>query len=324
VKSDESHLVYYTIHFGNTGHTYESILDQHIKSVESLRKNNQSIPICVAVWERRLRRVDQQRLESLDVKVRHLGSYAKRLRQWLPGAWADLFNQFPNGQKWISLSDLLDARFDRILYLDNDTFFLRDVEELFERFPVADLCAREEPNTRRSPLGYHPTYIDEAVLSHLLRSEKSNRIVPFNTGVVLMRRQVAEWLSQNLNLFFSYAMRFTMWLTRQPSSTADESFLTAARELDCAEAGNELSALRYPSSNQWILEEFALWFTFAISKFKVRLLPLHSVLQGDEILAFGRLSGPPCLIHYYSANSDYFFWWLRGLERSARPKTAPL
>ena len=317
VNSRSSHLVSYTIYFAKTGPGYQYILDRHIRSVESLRRNNRSIPVYLGVWGGKLRTRDQHYLEKLRVEIRHLGSYEKHLRRNLPSKWATVFAQYPLGQKWLSLDQILTKRFDRVLHIDNDTFILCDIEELFEKFQQADFCAREEPTTKRRHIAYDPTYIDESIISSLQHSEKVNRIIPFNTGVVLMKREVTEWLSRNLDLYLCYLMRFTIWLVKQTGTIADEPFLCAARRLNVAAASSRLWPLVYPSSNQWILDEFALWFTLATSKFKIRFFPLSAVLQGDEFPEIGTQWRAPRLIHYYSANADYFFDnWLPGVERS--------
>jgi hypothetical protein len=234
----------------------------------------------------------------------------------LPTAWARAFTRFPSAQRWLSLDDILTARFDRILYLDNDTFILGDIERLFRRFQGADLYAREEPTTRRSHIGYDSTYIDESIIRGLQRAEKVNPILPFNIGVVLMKRQVAQWLAQNVDLVFRYLMRFTSWLIKNSDVPDNEPFAIAAKELNLADASKGLKPLLYPSRNRWILDQFALWFTLAASSFKVGLFPLSSVLQADEFLSIGSRFREPHLIHYYSANSDYFIRWLSRFERS--------
>ena len=321
MKSRPSHLVFYAANLPENISEYDLILDQHTKSVASLRNYNASIPVCLAVCGRRLRRRDRDRLERLGVKTRYLGRYTKRLQQSLPAHWRDAFAQLPTWQKWLGLEDILSLQFDRVLYLDNDTFFLDNVENLFQRFYAADLYAREEPGTKRSHLGYDQTYIDESVVCNLFRSEKLRSLIPFNIGVMLMKRPVVEWFSQNLDVFFSYLIRFTTSLAQNRRAISDEPFVIAARQSNFRDGNTGLKPLVYPSRNQWILDQFALWFTLAASPFKVGLLPRASVLQGAEFLTIGKRL-LPSLVHYYSANFDYFCEWLGGFESHLRQTRA--
>jgi hypothetical protein len=230
---------------------------------------------------------------------------------------AKVFAANPNSPKWISLPGILTRRFDRVLCVDNDVFFIRDVAEIFAALGKSDICAREEPWTKRSLLGYDPSYLDESALGRLQRSENLNRIVPINTGVLLMNRRAAEWLSMNLHLYLSYLVRFTIWMAKQRGSRGDYNFVKIARQLGIDETNTGLAPLRYPCTNQWIIGQLALWFTFASRRFKIRLFPYSSVLQGDEFLKIGSQFEMPALVHYYSVNSSYFFRWLRKLERYA-------
>jgi hypothetical protein len=318
MKSSRRHLVYYTLYLTKTARSYRPLIEQHMASVESLRRDNQSIPVCLTVCGSKLRPKDQRHLKNLRVRVRYLGSYEERLTHYRLGSWvADVFAENPNSLKWVSLREIIKLRFDSVLYVDNDTFFSRDVEELFAALADADICAREEPLTKRSYLGYDSSYLDESAMRSLLRSEKLNSIIPFNTGVVLMKRQVAEWLSLNLNLFLSYLVRFTISMARHRPARDDEAFVEIARELDIDETRTGLAALRYPCSNQWIVGQLALWFTFAARRFKLRLFPRSLVLQGDEFLKLGRQFRMPALFHYYSGNSEYFFRWIRRVDQSS-------
>ena len=225
MKSSTRHLVSYTVYLTETARSYHSLVEQHIASVESLRRNNQSIPVCLTVCGNKLRTRDQCHLQSLRVRVRYIGSYEERLKRSGFGVLAKVFAENPNSPKWISLPEILNVRFDRVLCIDNDVFFIRDVEEIFGALENDDVCAREEPWTKRSPLGYDPTYVDESAMRRLQRSEKLYRIVPFNTGVLLMKRQVAEWFSTNMDLFLSYLVRFTLWMAKHRPARDDQAFV---------------------------------------------------------------------------------------------------
>jgi hypothetical protein len=309
-------LVYYTIQVSEITTSNELIVDQHIQSVESLRKNNRSIPIRLAVWGGKLRTNHRRHLENLDVHISYLGDYKRRLQRYAPASWATIIGQHQGAARWLALSELLTPRFDRVLYLDNDTFVLRDIEEVFARFPRGDVCAREEPSTGRSLIPYDSSYIDESAIRALQRSEKISAIIPFNTGVVLLNSRVAQWLSRNLDLFLRYFVRFTISLAARRPNRSDESFVVAARRLSLSAKNIDANALVYPSRNQWIVDQFALWFTLATSPFKVRLLPASSVLQANEFVQIGRKFQTPCLVHYYSGNTRKFRRWLRLSSRT--------
>lgn len=317
MKSKARHLVYYALYFADNARSHQFLLEQHLASVESLRRSNRSIPVCVAVCGKKLRSKDRRHLESLRVRVRYLGSYEQRFKRNRPGSWvADVFAANPNSTKWISLPEIVKLRFDNLLYVDNDTFFIGDVEELFGSLGGnADVCAREEPLTKRSYLGYDSSYIDESAMRSLLRLEKLNPIAPFNTGVVLMRRKVAERLSRNLDVFLSYLARFTLGMAECRPSRSEQPFVSRARELELDGADSGLSPLRYPCSNQWIVGQLAFWFALASAGFKIRFFPRSLVLQANEFFDVGRQFQLPCLVHYYSGNSGYFFRWVRRLPQ---------
>ena len=311
MKSARRNLVYYTLYLTDTARSYHSLVEQHLASVESLRKNNRSVPVCLTICGNELRKRDQRHLNNLGVRVRYLGSYEERLKRSGFEFLAKVFAENPNSPRWVTLPGILNFRFDRVLCIDNDVFFIRDVEEIFAALESSDVCAREEPWTKPSPLGYDPGYLDAIVMRRLQRSEKLYQIIPFNTGVLLMKRPVAEWFCANLHLYLIYLIRFTIWMAKRRPSPDDQAFVVIARELGIDEAKTSLGPLHYPCSNQWIIGQLALWFTFAARKFNIRFFPRSLVLQGSEFLAIGRQLQTPALVHYYSANSDYFFRWLR-------------
>jgi lipopolysaccharide biosynthesis glycosyltransferase len=105
----------------------------------------------------------------------------------------DVYALNPSAGRWLlGLDRILAARsFEEVLYVDNDTYFLDDIERLFAGCLLGDIFAREEPLNRESHLGHDPRYIDELAVRDLVRSEEINPVIPFNMGVVLMKREVA-------------------------------------------------------------------------------------------------------------------------------------
>ena len=175
MESRNAHLVYYSAYLAPAGASYESILTKLIMSVESLRGINHSIPICLVLWGNKLNKNDRRRLDALGVEISHLGKCEERLKRDLPTAWLDVYSLNPSAGRWLlGLDHILARTFEQVLYVDKDTYFMSDVEELFSRCRIGDIYAREEPRTRESHLGYNPEYIDQRAIDDLVRSEKVN------------------------------------------------------------------------------------------------------------------------------------------------------
>lgn len=83
-------------------------------------------------------------LAPYDVQIRQQGSYEARLARFCPSGWPAL-RQYPLLHKFLNFAELAALRPRQVLFLDCDTLFFDDVDQLFERYADAQVYAREEP-----------------------------------------------------------------------------------------------------------------------------------------------------------------------------------
>lgn len=298
------------------GGNYHTQVARHLLSVRSLRRVSPQVPVHVHVFSQRLRADDQDQLERLDVTVRHCGSYRDALQEIAGDQVADLLRGYPAMAKWLALQWMATGSNARILSLDNDTYILKDVADLFEIYDNGALCAREEPYSRASPLGCWTPHLDEDALDGLCRDEGFTPVPPFNTGVVMMDSGVAHRIAENLGTALKYLWRFNLWMCRHPQEH-DAKDIQAMRAADAAAVFPSAAVLRYPSENRWIKEQLSMWLTIGALGERVGLVSPHHVAQGDEYQQINRAGGLPHVIHYYSSNADDFMnRWLPGFERT--------
>src|SRR6185437_13524727 len=147
----------------------------------------------------------------------------------------------------------------QILFLDCDTFFTAPVERLFDRHREHDFYAREEPLTAANGAGPFPDHVDEPALAHTARVLGVRPVIPFNTGVCLLNHGVWREIDRLFPSFLDVAFRLLCGFVSQ-------GVLAGEPERE-AELGGGLTpeeharGLPYPSRNDWILEEIAMWLT---------------------------------------------------------------
>lgn len=298
------------------GGNYDAQVARHLLSVRSLRRLSPKIAIYLHVFSQQLTAGDQETLERLGVTVRHCGSYRSALREIAGDRGADILRRYAPMHKWLALQWIPPDTHASILSLDNDTYILRDLAGLFEIYGH-DLCAREEPYSRASPLGYRTPYLDEDTLDGLSREEGFPPVPPFNTGVVIMDGRVAARIAENLGTALQYLWRFNLWMCGHPAEQ-DARDVLEMRAAGVSGVFPSATALRYPSENRWIKEQVSMWLTVGALGEPVRLMSPSHIAQGHEYRQIDHAGAHPYLVHYYSINeNDFMTRWLPDFERGS-------
>jgi len=317
MASPPPRLVYYSLFAGRWA---AMAARQLVRSVESLRAHNRSIPVRVFVFGE-IEAATRAALEGLGVTLEDAGDYQARLARFCPPHAAEVLARSPVLHYALSLS-LVDAPpATCVLYLDSDTRFFGDVEALFERYRDLDVYAREEPGSRRSHLGYSPALIDEDALATLAAQEGARPVPPFNNGVLLFNHGAFRRVAAALGGLFDLVFRFSVGLALRPGAEK-ESDVVHLREHKArlVAPGDEARALACPTQNVWIKDEIALWLALGkIPEMRVGLFSRHDVLQGDEFKGVGLSTH--LLAHYFTVNTERFDAW--AAQRSAGPSASP-
>jgi hypothetical protein len=322
MRSPADRLVYYSLAVGPGGRAARAVA-QLLRSVESLRAHARSIPVRVFLCGA-LPDEARARLAALDVSIEEHGDYEAHLRGFAPPRMVEVLARLPVLHYATSLARLAREDAARVLYVDGDTFFFDDVGRLFDRYAELDLCAREEPLSRRSPLGYRPELFDEPAVEALAARERARFVPPFNNGVMLMSARFVRALAERLPAMLHDVFRFSVWLTSRPEDDgpayADLDHLRAERAR-LVTPEDEGEALAYPLSNRWIKDQLALWLAVGkIEDARVGLFSPHDVMQGDEFRRVGAVTHT--VAHYFSGNTRAFERWRAG--GAAAPRTRPV
>jgi len=294
-------FVYYSL----ANFPHDSRERQWIQSIRSLRLHNATIPVWLLLFNGAS---DELLTEAkrCNVQLRLLGDYQEFLQK--VHLKASILALYPTFHKFLVLGCLPLEEATQILYLDCDTFFFGDVNLLFARDEGQDWYAREEFRSRRSPLGYDPNHVDEQSLQSIARGEGLNHIQPFNSGVCLLNRNVWNKLESLHNRYLDTAWRLLCGreLNRGNDNVRDQVVRQAV--LDSITDLDRSRALPYPSRNDWIIEQIALWLvlgqlpSLSVGNFS----PTH-VAQGGEFETMIR-SNPRCIVaHYFTSGEKNFF-----------------
>ena len=292
-------LAYYSL----ANFPHDSREHQWIQSIRSLRRYNRSIPVWLFVFNDASKELLDE-AERRDVHVCLLGDY----EQFLQNAHSrgSILAFYPTFHKFLLLTRLPPAT--QILYLDCDTFFFDDVDLLFDRHGEQDWYAREEFMSRRSPLGYDPNHVDEQLLESIAHHEGLRYIPPFNSGVCLLNHGIWHNLDGLRDTYLGLAWRLLCGREmRKPREEArDPQVWQAVTDAitDCDRA----QALPYPSANDWIIEQIALWLALGrLPQFSLGTLSPAQVLQGEQFETMLTADRRCVLVHYFTGQEKQFF-----------------
>jgi hypothetical protein len=323
-------LVYYSISLDDRV-DQSTLLWQLVASIHSLRRFNSRIPIAVFVYGT-IPETLVRSLCNLKVSLRPQGSYERRVASLIERG-SEIIAQYPILHKFLNLSDV-SRDLEQVLVLDCDTIFFDDVERLFEEYAGLDCCAREEPFSKRSHQGYNRSYLDEELYHEIATHEGVAVLDPFNCGVVLLSGRVAAAFVELHPIFVDYAWRFTVWMALNPVAPTVAGNFPEGRGIDhlrrrfrsLTRAVDIQRLLPFPSSNRWILEEVAFWFTLGhIHGVRYADFSMRHALQGGEVGVDVHERRRCIVSHYFSRNLTRFAPLIEGAAwDKSRSKAASL
>jgi hypothetical protein len=292
-------LIYYSL-----ARPSHAIYDaQWLQSIRSLRSHNASIPVWLFAFNG-LSDVMHHEAERQNVQVIAMGDYADFLCSRHPHG--SILARHPTLHKFLVLGEMATTGITQALYLDCDTFFFDDPEKLFALPALGHWHAREAPTSRLSRDGYDPANVSEDLLENIAENEHLRWIAPFNSGVCLLNARFWEPFTHLQDVFLDFAWRLLVGrhCSGGPTSHADtqSAVLRVMTEHDLERA------LPYPSQNEWILEEIALWLTLGrVPGFTQRMFGPSDVMLGPEFLAASDGSRRPIVAHYFTLHTNDFF-----------------
>lgn len=294
-------LAYYSL----ASFPYGSREHQWIQSIRSMRRYNRSIPVWLFLFNDASNELLAE-AERWRVHVCCLGDYAAFLQKAHPrGAILALY---PTFHKFLVLPHLPLQAATQVLYLDCDTFFFDDVDLVFDEHGEQDWYAREEFTSRRSPLGYDPNHVNEDLLESIARREGLHSIPPFNSGVCVLNHGIWNSLNALSDAYLGLAWRLLCGreISKPGEKVCDQQVWKAV--MDATTDQDRGIALAYPSTNDWIIEQIALWLWLGrLPHFSLGTLSSTQVLQGEE---FEMMRMPPrrrVLAHYFTGMEKSFF-----------------
>jgi hypothetical protein len=294
-------LVYYSL----ANFVHDSREQQWIQSVRSLRNYNRSIPVCLLLFNgassELLREAERQ-----NVQVKILGDYGEFLQR--AHARGSILALYPTFHKFSALENLALQGVTQLLYLDCDTFFFDDVNLLFDLYASHDWYAREEYMSRRSQLGYDPKHIDEVLLQYIARSERLTYVPPFNSGVCLLNH--GTWLSMSglCKIYLDVAWRLLCGRVLSGYEYGVHDSRIRQLVMDAVTASDRCRALPYPSANDWIIEQIALWLALGtLPHLSLGIFRSPRVCQGEEFENILSTQQRCVLAHYYTNMERQFF-----------------
>ena len=292
------------------------LLRQLVTSVQTLRQYNRTVPVALFVQGGAPPELPPS-LAPYDVRLCAQEPYAARLARLCPAGWPALAH-YPLLHKFLNFAAVARLGPRQALFLDCDTLFFDDVARLFDGYAEAHCYAREEPTCARSHYGYDPDYLDEGALASLAAAAGVQPLPPFNLGVVLFNHGIWPALAAIEGAFVDYAWRLLVWLAANPSEERSARYgemkpvQLLRQHLDWLAASGELRrALPFPSANEWILDQVALWLALGrLDGLTYGDLWREHALQNGECLAHDGPRPDWVLCHYYSQNMSRMEQWL--------------
>ena len=309
-------LVYYSLFFPKAQPRPE-LLRQLLTSVETLRRYNSRVPVVVFTYDGAEAAIEPL-LAPYGVALVPQGSYEERLARVCPEG-APYLVQYPLLHKFLNFAAIAEMRPRQALFLDCDTLFFGDVGRLFADYGAAHCYGREEPTCSRSHYGYDPGYLDEAALWRLTSALGIGSLPPFNLGVVLFNHGIWSALADLQPALIDYAWRLLLWLAMNPSEQRAGTYGEIAPASSMRQQPESLARwataatpLPFPSANEWILDQVALWLTLGhLSGFRYEDFSPHHVVQNGELLDHRVPRAEWVLCHYFSQNTARVEEWLR-------------
>lgn len=301
-------LIYYSLL--STGDGFRE--DQLVQSVRSLRRYNHSANVFLITYGLPTDLIRRE-AERLEVTVCNAGDYRDHLLRRSVYGHALACN--PILHKVLSLRFLPLRCATQILYLDCDTFFFGDVDDLFTVYSASHWYSREEPFSRRSPYGYNENHIDESTLLTIAEQESLRIVPPYNSGICLLNHRLWVWLLNLEPRYLEFAWRLMLGyhLHRGGGSSSEQEVRTSGG--DASDSLNHTGVLPYPSSNPWILDEIALWLTLGLVPGLTHdMFRRTHVLQGGEFFELSQRSEGCIVAHYFSRGMRRFFAQVAALK----------
>lgn len=309
-----SELVFYSL-FLPPADPRPDLLRQLLTSVQTLREHNRGVDVVVFIHGDLPPELEAA-LAPYDVRFHLQGSYEARLARLCPAGWPAL-RLYPLLHKFLNFTEIAAMRPRQALFLDCDTIFFGDVGRLFAGYGDAHCYAREEPTCARSHYGYDPGYLDEEALARLAGSVGVRSPPPFNLGAVLFNHGVWDALQGLDGTFVTCAWRLLVWLALNPDARRSgygemEPVRLLRQHLDrLATPGDVRGALPYPSANEWILDQVALWLTLGhVQGLVCGDFSPAEVLQNGEMLSRPAPRPEWILCHYFTQNMPRLEEWL--------------
>ena len=278
---------------------------QWTQSIRSLRRYNSTIPVWLLLFAGASRELRQE-AESQNVCVHDLGDYGEFMKRAHPRG--SILALYPTFHKFLVLQQLPLPETTQLLYLDCDTFFFGDVTPLFDLHSENDWYAREEPRSQRSHLGYNPRHVDEFLLQYIARSESVRYVPPFNSGVCIMNRAVWKRFNALSEAYLDFAWHLLCGreLGEHEFELTDPRIRPAV--MNALTEEDRSRAIPYPSANDWIIEQIALWLTMGkLPQLSLGTLSPDQVLQGGEYETALAPGHRHILAHYFSVGQRAFF-----------------
>lgn len=283
---------------------------QLLHSVRSLRHFDRHTPVFAFLFGM-IPAGFAEALRGLNVTVRDMGSYRDYIATRQPER-ADLIALDPKIHRWLVLAEPELKACTRLLYIDSDTYFFGPVARLFDRYLGVDMVSREEPCCRRSPLGYDPAYVDEEAIAALQEKLGAFPVRPFNTGVCLMSRAMADAALAASPLYFDYLFRFLSWFKLNPHPSDSPANSSTRALYDDRFQPMVGRALPYPSVNRWIIDQVALWLALGqFDTLRYADFQVQDVKQAEEFQQITSAENAPLLCHYFGSNTEMFFGHLQ-------------
>jgi hypothetical protein len=316
-----SRIVCYSVSPPDEAARRQQMESQLVRSVTSLRAHNQTIPVAV-YWLGPLAQSLQQQLARLDIEVRRRESYGKLMNDFPHG---DLLAQYPFFHKYLVLED--EASCSQLLLIDCDTFFLGDVQLLFERYCEADIYGCPEAGSKRGNILYDSEYLDEEALWETASKLGARGIAPFNCGALMFSRATLVQMPNLARLTVELSLRLMAWIAMNATPELNRPELTELRSRLHLKDGKtaEIESIPYPSSNHWIVEEVAFWLAVGmLPDLTTADFDSRDVALGGDVILKSRAQSKWILGHYFSSNhgSAVTWWQTWGMVRQKTPDSA--